>query len=711
MKKSVGLIIGAVLAFTAGASVSHFIHPPMVNVAPSFAAPQLGGSPAIGGGVEIPPQAKVLTLNDLENAITAASSDKRRCLMPYVIWVEDNASVDMDGLTGTSFNGPDYLLKIPPCVTLASGRSATIDGGLLYLKNRPTPQVFMLSLGNGARVTGLRLQGPSESSDAGQVANGAILIGTTADSSLDAGTITNAMVDDNEISAWPGSAVNVHNVATDQSSVQQIRVSNNFIHDNVMCGWGYGTVVGQQGYAYVDRNLFNDNRHAVSDDGCVDGAGCAGNTGYIAELNFVMAEGAKCPSSSWFGRLIGFSYYNQHFDVHGLGPGCGSVDHCGGAASQYFDIRNNAIRGDQTYDNVLFWGKTRPAFELRGTPVELSTFRDNAVAHDNQGDAIDTPANNPQPNLQISNIQYNVDTSAELAVGDFDGDGCTDVFQATGTVWVYAPCGRREWRFLNQSSIRLSGLAFGDFDGDGRTDVFTQEGSQWLVSYAGTGPWTALPAGSNIPMSNYGFADFDGDGKTDIFESNGKEWFYSSGGASQWTHLNFSKLGIKDIRFGHFNLKDLKKTDVFAIVNGQWSVSYGGTSPWEKLNDKISDDIGSLVFGDFNGDGVTDIAYGAGNPVSNNATNNPNNPNTPPVQITWYVSWGGRSAWQPLNSWSVPANQYVSALSQMLIGHFGGQKRDDVIAQLTSGDDSLAYFFWSSGGMTPLAKRSVYTTK
>src|ERR1700691_1586730 len=79
------------------------------------------------------------------------------------------------------------------------------------------------------------------------------------------------------------------------------------------------------------------------------------------------------------------------------------------------------------------------------------------------------------------------------------------VFQATGAVWVYSPCGRREWRYLNDSSIKLSGLAFGDFDGDGKTDVFSQEGSQWLVFSGGTGPWTPLPAGSNIPMSGYGF--------------------------------------------------------------------------------------------------------------------------------------------------------------------------------------------------------------
>lgn len=691
MKRTLWLTFSGVVLFAAGAVVSHFMRPP-VSVSTAFARPEVIAPPR-GGGVLAPPTAYVTTLEELKTAIDAAASDRFRCDRPYVIWVDDNASIDLDGLASTDPNAPNFLLHIPDCVTLASGRSATLDGGLLFVNNRSTIQLFMLELGNGARVTGLRLRGPYSGWDAGGPETSAILVGG----------IGRALIDNNEISAWPGAAVNVANATTDESTVEQIRISNNFIHDNAMCGSGYGVVVGKQGFAFVDRNLFDYNRHSVADDGCVAGQeSCSGNTGYIAELNFILSGGATCPS----GTLDGLAhYYNQHFDMHGLGPGCyvwdrhWGTDHCGGTAGEFFDIRNNAIRGAQNYYNFGPWGQTRPALELRGTPLEMSSFRDNAVAHDNQGDAIRTPANDPQPNLQVSNIQYGVDTSNELAVGDFDGDGCADVFQATGAVWVYAPCGRREWRFLNQSSIRLSGLAFGDFDGDGKTDVFTQSGDAWLVSYGGTGPWTALPAGSNIPINNYGFADFDGDGKTDIFESNGKEWFFSSGGATQWTHLNFSKLGVKDVRFGHFNPRDLAKADVFAVVNDQWSVSFGGTSNWTRLNDKLSDDVSNLVFADFNGDGITDIATGLGDP-------NPNSNAT----ITWYVSWSGTSPWQVLNAWHPDQKQVVPPLTKMLIGDFDHDRHADVIAQMIW-TDMLQYFFWSKSGSAPMMKRSVYTTK
>ncbi|HXC96310.1 MAG TPA: FG-GAP-like repeat-containing protein [Edaphobacter sp.] len=649
-----------------------------------------------------PPQARVSTATELQNALNAADSSKFRCIRPYVIWVENDAAIDMDGFIVTN-SANNFLLSIPGCVTLASGRSATVDGGLLFQNSTSAFQQFMLSLGTGARVTGLRLRGPSSSSNSMPVANGAIVITG----------VPSATVDNNEIFNWPLSAVNVSQTTNNQSAAQQINVSGNFIHDNVMCGLGYGVVVGKSGYAYISRNLFDDNRHAVSDDGCVSGGnGCSGDTGYIAELNFVLAEGAKCPSSFGLWNDLGvFEYYNQHFDVHGLGSGCGSESHCGGAAGQFFDIHNNAIRGDQTYDNFLWWGKTRPAFQLRGTPTESANFHDNALAHDNQGDAISTPAGWPS-DLHVSNIQYNVDTSYQLAVGDFDGDGCTDVFQATGAVWVYSPCGRREWRYLNDSSIKLSGLAFGDFNGDGKTDVFSQEGSQWLVSYSGTGPWTPLPAGSNIPMSSYGFADFDGDGKTDIMKANGTEWSFSSGGATQWQHLNFSKLAVKDLRFGHFNFKDLKKADIFAIVDGQWSVSFGGTSKWQRLNDTIWDNINDLVFGDFNGDGVTDIATDFGKTAQQmqQILNHPYSP-PPPQPIVWYVSWSGRDPWQVLNTWTPARGQIVQPLANMLIGCFDGNHATDILDQMKSMDDSLIYFYLSGAGKTPPVKRSAYTVQ
>jgi hypothetical protein len=61
---------------------------------------------------------------------------------------------------------------------------------------------------------------------------------------------------------------------------------------------------------------------------------------------------------------------------------------------------------------------------------------------------------------------------ADLAFGDFTGDGKADVFRATGREWQISEGGVGRWRRLNTSAVRLADLAFGDFTGDGKADVF-----------------------------------------------------------------------------------------------------------------------------------------------------------------------------------------------------------------------------------------------
>ncbi|MGH7469781.1 MAG: hypothetical protein ACRENP_17670 [Longimicrobiales bacterium] len=86
------------------------------------------------------------------------------------------------------------------------------------------------------------------------------------------------------------------------------------------------------------------------------------------------------------------------------------------------------------------------------------------LAHEDRDEAIRTEGH--VPNLVVWENRYDVDTSFELGVGDFDGDGADDVFQATGTVWVFSARGRSDWRHLNKNPGHLSRLLLGDFDGE-----------------------------------------------------------------------------------------------------------------------------------------------------------------------------------------------------------------------------------------------------
>lgn len=139
---------------------------------------------------------------------------------------------------------------------------------------------------------------------------------------------------------------------------------------------------------------------------------------------------------------------------------------------------------------------------------------------------------------------------------DFDGDGQDDILRIDSRGhWLYwltttPKRGESDWLDLG---VRVAGkrpadLAFGDFGGDGRADIFYTAGSQWKMSPGGTGPWQNL-AGGGVPFSELRFGDFDGDGKTDVLSVFDGEWRYSSAAQTQWMPLRSSGHPLSSFAF------------------------------------------------------------------------------------------------------------------------------------------------------------------
>ena len=106
-----------------------------------------------------------------------------------VVWIENSAAIDLSIGNGDS----NYALSIPANVTIASGRSATQTGGLLYFSQWKEKPRFMLRLGACSRVTGLRLRGPSRDTTPDRPPSVAIAIRE----------VPHALVDNNEVFDWP----------------------------------------------------------------------------------------------------------------------------------------------------------------------------------------------------------------------------------------------------------------------------------------------------------------------------------------------------------------------------------------------------------------------------------------------------------------------------------------------------------------------------
>ncbi|TKB69808.1 MAG: hypothetical protein E8D45_13575 [Nitrospira sp.] len=494
-------------------------------------------------------------------------------------------------------------LSVPEGVTIRGDRR-----GLRFGPELSVPQGFegtMLDIRfSDVRVTGLRLRGPSRST-VDEASNKDARAIDVLDSA------TRVLIDHNDISDWPAQGVRV--VMADEPAVcndhrdprgarpNNVRVTRNFIHHNQKQNRGYGVQAHINSFPLIDGNTFVSNRHAIE----ASGTGC---TNYLAWNNLVLAA---APLQD---RAGPFNGYTHDFDVHGterlkldVGFDIDLTGGFGGAAGQYFEIARNT-----------FLGTNRQNFDLRGEPSSMVEFHHN-ISLRSLGDAVACSyCGNGIKKLKVYDTnRFSVlpNPTAQLGVGDFDGDERDDLFLATGAAWYYAPAGNADWRFLNAQTDKIDTLLFGDFDGDRRIDVFTQRGRDWLVSWAGASPWEKINE-SNPALSEFRIGDFIGDQRADVFYADGQRWYVSDGGVGPFVHTQDSSFRAASLGFGDFNGDG--KTDVVGSTSGKWMVSLNASGPWTgyPLRSALTKTMAGMIIADFNGNGRADIAQAYGKSVS-----------------------------------------------------------------------------------------------
>lgn len=201
----------------------------------------------------------------------------------------------------------------------------------------------------------------------------------------------------------------------------------------------------------------------------------------------------------------------------------------------------------------------------------------------------------PAGNAEWRFLSAKTETLGSVLLGDFDGDGRTDVFTQIGDKWMVSWGGRSDWQLLsenhggavNKAPAGIVDFVIGDFVGDGRSDVFYADGKEWWVSDGGAGPFTFY-ATSSYKRPDILFGDFDGDGKTDVAGVVANQWmFVPANGPHSWTplraELTKTMSGLIVADFDGNGKTDIAQFDT-STNPVSMRISFDGRGDWQTLN-------------------------------------------------------------------------------------------------------------------------------
>ncbi len=488
-----------------------------------------------------------------------------------------------------------------------------------FIEIRCSQDNTALTSSEGARILGFRVFGPNFNDH------------QTSEIGINIIGCYDEEVANMEVAGWGGSAIrvddNVHfsDIPTQAPNNIMVRIHDNYIHHNQHStsgghALGYGVVVSDGAFAEIDQNVFDYNRHSIT---------ASGNAGGYNAMRNLLLKGGGFHNGS-FERNI------HIMDVHGTqscaplggelaGAGAGFVIGGGigfaiggpiggiiggivGGLLGFFGV-DVGVQADHTLfncgdagfkfameENTFQYTKTTD-LKIRGKPRNQAVISANIFAR-SKDDAIQLET---QDNVTVTGSNwYSDDTFAQYGVCDIDGDGLDDLVLMTGVTWWFSSSGIYPWSYLKQDSVVLKDVRLGDFDGDGRCDVLKDAGNgNWMIASGGTADWKAF--GDYLaPLNLVAFGRFDPASPdfnrgirrpTHAFwRGDGGFWFVTPlsqpGG---WTSVQTSSFPFSDLRFGDFTGDGV--TDVLANEGGHWAISDAARGKWRNLNPTLNDPV------------------------------------------------------------------------------------------------------------------------
>lgn len=216
-----------------------------------------------------------------------------------------------------------------------------------------------------------------------------------------------------------------------------------------------------------------------------------------------------------------------------------------------------------------------------------------------------------------------------VAVGDFNGDGKTDLAVASGTLSILLGNGDGTFGAAENLAVGLSNsVVVGDFDGDGKADLAMGGNSGILVLLGkGDGSFQSPKTSSTNASLSLAVGDFNSDGKMDLASIDGSQASVSillgngdgtlGPPASLVVVGSVRALAVADVNHdGKADVLTLADVNGSSSAPGSVSVLLGnGDGTFLNTPAPVSSNGLALVEGDFNRDGKADLAAASGSGV------------------------------------------------------------------------------------------------
>lgn len=190
--------------------------------------------------------------------------------------------------------------------------------------------------------------------------------------------------------------------------------------------------------------------------------------------------------------------------------------------------------------------------------------------------------------------------------GDYDGDGVTDymVWQSNSGSWYLMSSSTGSQRNAADWGVNGDIPVPGDYDGDGITDIasWTPWTGTWWVSYSTGGSiQTAWGQEGDIPVPG----DYDNDGKTDVsvFRPSNGYWYVISSRTGATTATQWGQVGDIPVA-GDYDNDGYTDYAIYRPSTGEWWIDASLDGPWS-VGWGTQNDI--PVVGDYDGDGWADL--------------------------------------------------------------------------------------------------------